>query len=323
VAEGAPVAVAAHTHERGVVTVVQTPVEKGEKGTDTMLPATTPETAGAPSATVREPVRPTGYIALGAIALVLLLGVFQYWVTSVEESRSQSELLRELKVDLASTADGGVPAPAKVGHPIGLLEIPAIHLEKVAVEGSSARRVEQGPGHDPDSARPGEAGDALFLGKRTAYGAPFAHLNRLQSGDTISITTARGRFTYRVSRSASRASSASGRATLTLATGAPGLISDRVVSITAVLQGRALLLGTKPRVVNPVDLATVGGWFSDGGAWFWIALWGALLIVALVVAARAYRRASTRITYLLTTPVIVALLFCTLGALDLLVPVTR
>jgi sortase A len=319
---------ATDTIRRGVMTVVHPPIEQTQ---DTLLPdgavdAGAPDTPDAKSrrgAAERESLRPATYIALGALALVVLLGVFQYWVTSVEESRSQSELLRELKVDLASSADGGVPAPAPVGHPIGLLEIPAISLEKVAVEGASARRVEQGPGHDPDSARPGEAGDALFLGRRTSYGGPFKHLDRLHTGDTISITTARGRFTYRVSRAAPRATSQSGRGTLTLATGTSGLLSDRVVSVTAVLQGKPLLLGSKVRAVEPVELTTVGGWFSDGSAWFWILLWGALLVAALVIAARAYRRSSTRITYLLTTPIIVALLFCTLGALDRLVPVTR
>jgi sortase A len=249
--------------------------------------------------------------------------VFQYWVTSVEESRSQSELLRELKVDLANTADGGVPAPPVIGHPIGLLEIPAIGLEKVVVEGASARRVEQGPGHDPASARPGEAGDVLIVGRRSSYGAPFARLARLRDGDLISITTARGRFTYRVQRDATRATARSGGATLTLATGASGIISDRVVPTTAVLQGRPLLLGTQLRALHPVDLTTIGGWFSDGSAWFWIVLWGSLLVAALFVAAIAYRKTSARITYLLTTPVIVALLFCTLGSLDRLVPVTR
>jgi sortase A len=303
-----------------VMTAVPTPIAKRA---DTLTPATDAEADSARQADGRQPPRPASYLAVGAIALVVLLGVFQYWVTSVEESRSQSELLRALKVDLASTADGGVPAPAAIGHPIGLLEIPAIGLEKVAVEGSSARRVEQGPGHEPASARPGEAGDALLVGRRTSYGGPFAHLGRLRDGDTISITTARGRFTYRVDHSATRASARSGRGTLTLATGAPGLVSDRVVTVTAVLQGKPLLLGTKLRALQPVELDRIGGWFSDGSAWFWIALWGALLVFALFIAAHAYRTTSTRITYLLTTPVIVALLFCTLGALDRLAPVTR
>ena len=272
---------------------------------------------------VREPRRRASYLAIGAVAFVVLLAVFQYWVTGVEETRSQSELLRQLKVDLASTAAGGVPAPAAVWHPTGLIEIPAIGLEKVVVEGSSARRLEQGPGHDPASARPGEAGDVLILGRRSSYGSPFAHLDRLRDGDTISITNARGRFTYRVETGAARASAHSGNGTLTLATGAHGMISDRVFSVTAVLDGKPLLLGTTVRAVQPVDLATVGGWFSDGSAWIWIALWGGLLIGALYVAARAYRRSSTLITYLLTTPIIIGLLFCTLGAADRLVPVTR
>ena len=300
------------------MTAVDTSVKSAATTTP---PETEPEAAAA--LTAGAPVRPSSYFVIGALALVVLLGVFQYWVTSVEESRSQSELLRQLKTDLANTADGGVPAPAAVGHPIGLIEIPSIGIEKVAVEGASARRVEQGPGHDPASARPGEAGDVLIVGRRTSYGAPFAHLGRLANGDTIAITTARGRFTYRVDRNAQRASATSRRGTLTLATGASGFLSDRVVSVTAVLEGKPLLLGTKARAIRPVELSGIGGWFSDSGAWLWILLWGALLIGALVIAARAYRTTSARLTYLLTTPVIVALLFCALGALDRLVPVTR
>src|SRR5262249_22395346 len=146
--------------------------------------------ARAPAATKPAPaperVRPSAYVAVGALALVVLLAVFQYWVTNVEESRSQSELLRGLKIDLASTADGGVPAPPAVGHPVGLLEIPALNLEKVIVEGDSARRTEQGPGHDPASARPGEIGDVLVVGRKASYGSPFAHLGRLRRGDEIS-----------------------------------------------------------------------------------------------------------------------------------------
>jgi sortase A len=302
------------------VTAVHRPIEPGA---DPPVPRDATRVTQSAAGTDETRTRPITYVALGAIALVVLLVVFQYWITSVEESRSQSELLRELKIDLANTADGGVPAPAAIGRPIGLLEIPALGLEKVAVEGDSARRVEQGPGHDPASARPGEAGDVLILGRRTSYDAAFAHLGRLHDGDTISITTARGRFSYVVDRGATRAAARSGRGTLTLATGAPGLLSDRVVSVTAVLQGKPLLLGTKLRALQPVPLASVGGWFSDGSAWLWIALWGTLLIGALALAAIAYRKTSTRITYLLTTPVIVALLFCTLGAADRLLPVTR
>jgi sortase A len=319
-AAGALVAVAPYAVRRGVVTAVHTPVDRDSATPVAGPPADT--ILGAEVAPVREP-RPSTYIAIGAIALVLLLGVFQYWVTSVEESRSQSELLRELKVDLASTADGGVPAPAAIGHPIGLLEIPSLGLEKVVVEGASARRVEQGPGHVPASARPGAPGDVLIVGRHTSYGAAFSHIGRLRNGDTISITTARGRFTYNVDTLATRATATSGRETLTLATGTPGALSDRVTSVTAVLQGKPLLDGTKIRAVQPVNLTTIGGWFSDGSAWLWIAIWGFLLIGSLFIAARAYRKTSAKITYLLTTPIIVALLFCTLGALDRLVPVTR
>jgi sortase (surface protein transpeptidase) len=312
--------VVAHALESDTMTAVETPVESHA---DTLLPAVETGTAGATAPVGRKPTRPSTYVAIGAVALVVLLAVFQYWVTSVEESRSQSELLRELKVDLANTANGGVPAPAATGHPIGLLEIPALGLEKVAVEGDSASLLERGPGHDPASARPGAAGDVLLVGRRSSYGAPFAHLEQLVDGDAITITTASGAFTYRVEHTATRASASAGNGTLTLATSAAGMFSDRVVSVTAVLEGHPLVLGTTLRALRPVDLTNVGGWFSDGSAWLAIALWGSLLVVALFIAARAYRKLSPQITYLLTTPVIVALLFCTLGALDRLVPVAR
>ena len=50
----------------------------------------------------------------------------------------------------------------------------------------------------PGSALPGEPGNAVISGHRTTYGAPFAHLERLNPGDTITVESATGLHTYAV-----------------------------------------------------------------------------------------------------------------------------
>ncbi len=90
------------------------------------------------------------------------------------------------------------PAP-KVGSPIGLLTIPRIGMNAVAiVEGTDENQLQEGPGHYVGTPLPGEAGNAAIAGHRTTYGAPFYNLNELQAGDPITVQTSQGTFTYHV-----------------------------------------------------------------------------------------------------------------------------
>ena len=162
-------------------------------------------------------------IAVGLLCLSFV--AYQLWGTALYEHNAQNQLRHELAGKLHSpvtttttptpatpgqTTTTGSPAslvnrvapPApdpKVGTPIGLLSIPRLGMQGVAiVEGTDEAQLQQGPGHYVGTPMPGEAGNSAIAGHRTTYGAPFYDLNTLQPGDPIYIQTAQGLFDYQV-----------------------------------------------------------------------------------------------------------------------------
>lgn len=275
-----------------------------------------------PVAARRSGPNPVVVVVVGVLVLAVLLLVFEHWVTTVQEARSQTTLLQQMKKTLSSAAEGGAAPRPHPGQAVGLLEIPAIGVEKVVVEGTSSRRLQAGPGRAPDSAWPGQPGDTLILGRRSTYGKPFANLEQLKTGDHIVLTTGSGQFTYVVQDGIARAKPNSTRATLTLATSSPALLSDSTQTVVAKLDGKPLLTGRKVEAAKTVAVAPEVAFVREPGAVIAAAIWAVLLVVVLVLAARLYWR-SPWLAWLLTTPVVVALLFCLFGSLDRLLPVTR
>jgi sortase A len=84
------------------------------------------------------------------------------------------------------------------GDAVARLEIPAIDLRTVVVEGTDPGELRSGPGHYPATALPGEGSTVAVAGHRTTYGAPFRHLDQLRRGDTITMRMPYGRMTYEV-----------------------------------------------------------------------------------------------------------------------------
>jgi hypothetical protein len=68
----------------------------------------------------------------------------------------------------------------------------------VVLEGTSGSVLEGGPGHLRDTQLPGQVGLSEILGRRAAYGGPFARLSNLSPGQLLSVTTGQGVFRYRV-----------------------------------------------------------------------------------------------------------------------------
>ncbi len=149
---------------------------------------------------------------------LFLLGfvAFQLWGTGLQESNAQESLVADLAppgeattstadtesiVDQLAAIDPGtappLPAPP-VGQAVGFIEIPAIELTRVVVEGVSKAELKQGPGHYPDTPLPGQPGNSGIAGHRTTYGAPFNRIDELVPGDEVVLTTKQGRFVYRV-----------------------------------------------------------------------------------------------------------------------------
>jgi sortase A len=89
---------------------------------------------------------------------------------------------------------------ATAGEPFGRIEIPAIGLDAIVVEGTGAADLRKGPGHYPETTFPGLGGTVAIAGHRTTYGAPFGDVDQLHRGEEIVLEMPYGRFTYAVER---------------------------------------------------------------------------------------------------------------------------
>jgi sortase A len=96
------------------------------------------------------------------------------------------------------TGDAG----ARTGQGIGRIEIPAIDLDIVLVEGTDADSLRNGPGHYPETSLPGQGRTIGVAGHRTTYLAPFRNIDQLDPGDQILVEMPYAAFTYEVDKSA-------------------------------------------------------------------------------------------------------------------------
>ncbi|MCA1845023.1 MAG: class E sortase [Actinobacteria bacterium] len=81
---------------------------------------------------------------------------------------------------------------------IGEIQIPKIGLVHPIYEGVTLTVIDNGPGHWPGSASPGQLGNAVFAGHRVTHSHPFRRINELTPGDEIIFKMANGTFTYKM-----------------------------------------------------------------------------------------------------------------------------
>lgn len=269
---------------------------------------------------------------LVAIKLLLLFGLiivlfmaFELFLTPLAEGRAQEALLSSFKTAIVTTTlDRTTDAPAE-GSPVAILAIPRLHVTQMVVEGTTPNDLKSGPGHLRAAPIPGEFGNTVIAGRRTTYGAPFAHLNVLATGDTISVVTGQGLFTYKV-RSVSHVvpgqpdpivGTADSR--LTLITSDPAYLANGRLAVTATLQGRPIAVAQRPPVlVGNGELGLAG---DSLGLALGI-IWGELLIAVLWVGWRQRHRWPSAVIHLIGAPLVLTLLVLTFSSLDLLLPGT-
>jgi sortase A len=93
------------------------------------------------------------------------------------------------------------PADPRADEPLvelGTIEIPKIGVSKSMFEGITLTTLDHGPGHWPGTAMPGHAGNVVIAGHRVSHDKPFRHLEQLEPGDDVILTTDEGRFVYKV-----------------------------------------------------------------------------------------------------------------------------
>lgn len=215
--------------------------------------------------------------------------------------------------------------PPARGEPIGIIQIPRLGVEQVVVQGSGPAELRAGPGHLRGTAMPGEPGNAAIAGSRISNGAPFKRLQQLDAGDRIDVTTAVGRFRYQV-RSVRRVRSgqpdpvraAGGGSTLTLVTSTPVFLAyDRLV-VVAELRTKPVA----PRFAPVTPDRTETGLDTSGAGLAPVVGWGAALGLGIWTARLIYRRWPRSVAYLITTPILVALVLLVFESLSGLLPAT-
>ncbi len=81
---------------------------------------------------------------------------------------------------------------------LGGISIPKLGLDAPLLEGIRLSTLDNGPGHWPGTAMPGQVGNVVVAAHRTSHGAPFRNIDQLVAGDTVIFTTDVGRIEYTV-----------------------------------------------------------------------------------------------------------------------------
>ena len=165
------------------------------------------------------------------------------WGTGLQTAEAQERLRTEFRQEVEGEPADPSTAPDRVplGDAYAQLEIPAIDVNFMVVQGTSYEDLKDGPGHYPDTADPwDEKGRVGIAGHRTTYQAPFFDLEGLARGDTITVRTKYGTFRYEVDEVFVIPSAGSGRVltqtprpTLVLTTCHPKYSSSERLIVTA------------------------------------------------------------------------------------------
>ena len=145
-----------------------------------------------------------GILALGYVGFALVDAMFYQ---AYQNRRFQKDL-DGLKPSVGS-ADYLPPFPAEAdrakveslgmagreGSPLGRIEISAIGLEVMILEGTEDETLRRAVGHIPGTSLPGQNGNVAIAGHRDTF---FRPLRNIQKDDEITLTTLNGSYRYRV-----------------------------------------------------------------------------------------------------------------------------
>ncbi|PSL02199.1 sortase A [Haloactinopolyspora alba] len=141
-----------------------------------------------------------GELLLTAGALVLLFVIYMVWGTGIQTAQAQDDLDQQLRQRWDAPAQSRPDEPSELadGEAYGILRIPRFGdgYEKIIVQGVQPDDLEDGPGHYPDTADPGELGNVGIAAHRTGHGSPFSEFPELHVGDRVEIEMADGVYVY-------------------------------------------------------------------------------------------------------------------------------
>ncbi|HEV2636365.1 MAG TPA: class E sortase [Actinocrinis sp.] len=269
----------------------------------------------------RTPMPPAVHAVAVSVFLLgaLILGFFVYFygLSGLAEQRDQTVLYKTFAGRLAlATAPVG---PAAQGSPVAIVAIPALGISHlVVVEGTTSNDLTAGPGHLRSTVLPGQGGVSVVFGRVAGFGAPFAHLMRLNRGDRITVTTGQGVATYTVESFGTSAKPPPDHTAnrLVLETGDNALVPQSAVEVSA-----DLISIVQPSPGGLPELSAPENQLAgDPGDLDTLLLWSQALLFASVGATVAANRWNRWATYLCATPVVLTLTWLIYENLAALLP---
>ncbi len=233
-------------------------------------------------------------------------------LSALQQRSAQQRLFDQFRGQLAAQTAPIGPTDIEgrelaIGAPVSYIEIPALGVRQVLVEGTTSGAMLDGPGHRRDSPLPGQAGVSVVLGRRAGFGAPFARLADLDPGSTIVATTGQGTFEYEVvgvrregDPLPAPVAAGDGRMVLATADGRP-FVPNGVLRVDAALTSDAV--PGVPRLVSSASLPAAEQLMAGDTSLLWaLALWLQVLVVLAAVAVWAWHRWGRAQAWVVFTP---------------------
>jgi sortase A len=128
-----------------------------------------------------------GLLALSYVGFALL----DAWLYQAEQARRFERALKETNLARAES-----PAIAvSEGSPLGRIEISAVGLTVMVLEGTDEGTLRRAVGHIRGTPLPGQRGNVALAGHRDTF---FRGLRKIRVNDEITLTTLSGSYRYRV-----------------------------------------------------------------------------------------------------------------------------
>jgi len=237
-------------------------------------------------------------VALAVVLLSVVVVVYQQIIAGVIYEQRQRHL----------AADFTTPRPTvATGQALAVLQIPAIDVDLVVIEGDGQNELRGAPGHRSGTALPGAAGTSVISGHHHAYGGPFERLSDLAKGDQIAVQTkASPAFEYRVTAVYGAATpppvsvfeAEPGAARLLLVTGGGGAFADDHVVVVA--EGVPVLAGEAPAITDgALDPTEPGVPFGSEAI-----VWNFGMVGAAVIVQIMRKRGGLGLTIAVVAPVV-------------------
>lgn len=115
-----------------------------------------------------------------------------------QSAAAQGNAAAAISISRPATGNSARRAAVARELPPTRIAIPDIQLEAVVVSGLDDKALARGPGHDPQSALPGEPGNCVIAGHRNVYGSWFYRVDALWAGSLIRLETPDATHNYQV-----------------------------------------------------------------------------------------------------------------------------